>query len=90
MGLLANPSCLDGGRQGTQTGRCRQIATHQAKVLCPEKKHSGITQDRERRQAEHQTRWPGGTLQTVIGPVSEKDARSWEARQTKIITPERR
>ena len=25
MGLLANPSCLDGGRQGTQTGRCRQI-----------------------------------------------------------------
>ena len=25
MGLLANPSCLDGGRQGTQTGRCGQI-----------------------------------------------------------------
>ena len=25
MGLLANPSCLDGGRQGTQTGRRRQI-----------------------------------------------------------------
>ena len=24
MGLLANPSCLDGGRQGTQSGRCRQ------------------------------------------------------------------
>ena len=23
--LLANPSCLDGGRQGMQTGRCRQI-----------------------------------------------------------------
>ena len=28
MGLLANPSCLDGGRQGTQTGRCRQIGAH--------------------------------------------------------------
>ena len=25
MGLLANPSCLDGGRQGRQTGRCGQI-----------------------------------------------------------------
>jgi len=25
MGLLANPSCLDGGRQGAQIGRSRQI-----------------------------------------------------------------
>jgi hypothetical protein len=58
-------------------------------VVRGEKKHSGITQDRERRQAEHQTRWPGGTLQTVIGPVSEKEARAWEAKQTKTVTPER-
>ena len=25
MSLLANPSCLDGGRQGAQVGLCRQV-----------------------------------------------------------------
>jgi len=54
------------------------------------KKHSGITSDPQRRQAEHQTRWPGGKMVLIIGPVTEAVARAWEAQQTKTITPERR
>ena len=42
MGLLANPSCLDGGRQGTQTGRCRQIG--EIVFLSPELRCSPISQ----------------------------------------------
>jgi hypothetical protein len=55
-----------------------------------EKKHSGITTDRQRRQTEHQQRWPGGTLQVAIGPTTEAAARLWESKQTKTITPERK
>ena len=54
------------------------------------KRHSGITSDPQRRQAEHQTRWPGGKLQIAVGPTTEAKARAWEAQQTKTITPERR
>jgi hypothetical protein len=54
------------------------------------KKHSGITTDPQRRQSEHQQRWPGGTLQVVVGPTTETLARLWESQQTKTITPERR
>lgn len=54
------------------------------------KKHSGITNDPERRQAEHRQRWPGGYLKLMIGPTTEANARAWEALQTKTITPERR
>jgi predicted GIY-YIG superfamily endonuclease len=54
------------------------------------KKHSGITTDPQRRQTEHQQRWPGGKLYPVMGPVTEAAARAWEALQTKTITPERR
>lgn len=54
------------------------------------KKHSGITTDAPRRQTEHQQRWPGGSLQVVTGPMTEVQARTWEAQQTKTITPERR
>jgi hypothetical protein len=54
------------------------------------KRHSGITTDPNRRQTEHQQRWPGGRLQVVIGPTTETAARAWEALQTKTVTPERR
>jgi len=54
-----------------------------------DKKHSGITTDAERRQTEHQQRWPGGRLVVATGPMTEPQARAWEAQQTKTITPER-
>jgi hypothetical protein len=54
------------------------------------KRHSGITTDPKRRQTEHQQRWPGGYLQVVTGPMTEAQARAWEAEQTKTITPPRR
>lgn len=53
------------------------------------KKHSGITTDPQRRQTEHQARWPGGWLQVVTGAMTELQARTWEALQTKTITPQR-
>ena len=55
-----------------------------------EKKHSGITTDAQRRETEHRLRWPRGTLRVVTGPMTEAQARTWEAAQTKTITPERR
>jgi hypothetical protein len=53
-------------------------------------KHSGITTEAERRETEHQQRWPGGKLRIATGPMTEAQARAWEAAQTKTITPERR
>ena len=55
-----------------------------------DKKHSGITNDPPRRETEHQQRWPGGKLYIIIGPVTEAQAKAWEANQTKTITPSRR
>ncbi len=55
-----------------------------------ELKHAGITQDYQRREQEHQQRWPGGSLRVLIGPTTEAAARAWEALQPKTITPERR
>jgi hypothetical protein len=54
------------------------------------KRHTGITTDPRRREAEHQQRWPGGNLVVVTGSTTEAAARAWEAAQTKTITPERR
>ena len=54
------------------------------------KRHSGITTDPQRRQTEHQQRWPNGRLTVVIGPTTEAAARAWEALQTKTITPQRK
>jgi hypothetical protein len=59
-------------------------------VTATGKKHSGITNDPQRRQTEHEQRWPGGRLQLATGPMTESQARAWEALQTKTITPERR
>jgi hypothetical protein len=54
------------------------------------KKHSGITNDLQRRETEHQERWPGGRLIVAIGPISEARAMAWEVNQSKTITPPRR
>ena len=53
-------------------------------------RHSGITKDPDRREAEHHIRWPGGHL-VVVGPaVTEDSARKWEETKQKAITPKRK
>ena len=54
------------------------------------KRHCGITTDPQQRQSELQERWPGGTVYLAIGPMTEAEARAWEALQTETITPQRR
>lgn len=53
-------------------------------------KHSGITQDLKRREAEHKMRWPGGHIQQVGNATTEEAAREWEKSKQKAITPERK
>jgi hypothetical protein len=52
--------------------------------------HSGITNDPDRRENEHQQRWPSGRLKVVTGPMTEDGARQWEATKQKTITPARK
>jgi len=43
--------------------------------------HRGITQDLDRREREHQQRWPDGHIVQVGGPKAEDGARAWEEEQ---------
>lgn len=43
--------------------------------------HHGITTDLQRREREHQKRWPGGTIEQVGQPTSHRDAWEWERKQ---------
>jgi predicted GIY-YIG superfamily endonuclease len=52
--------------------------------------HSGITQDLERREQEHQRRWPNGHIVKVGNATTEDSARAWEETKQKTITPERK
>ena len=45
--------------------------------------HSGKTDDLERREGEHQGRWPGGHIFQVGHRTTEKAAREWEEKQQK-------
>ena len=40
--------------------------------------HGGITNDLERREAEHQRKWPNGHIVQVGRATTEKAAREWE------------
>ena len=40
--------------------------------------HSGITDDLERREEEHQQKWPGGHIKQVGIRTTEEAAREWE------------
>lgn len=40
--------------------------------------HGGITNDLERREAEHQQRWTGGKISQVGRRTTEDAARKWE------------
>ena len=52
--------------------------------------HRGITDDLERREGEHQQRWPKGHIKQVGRVKTEDSAREWEESQEKTITPPRK
>ena len=43
--------------------------------------HKGITNDLERRDAEHKQDWPSGHIKQVGHAVDKKSAREWEKEQ---------
>jgi len=45
--------------------------------------HSGITNDLEQREAEHQQKWPNGHITQVGNRTTEEAARGWEKTQKK-------
>ncbi len=45
--------------------------------------HSGITDDLERRDGEHQQKWPNGHIKQVGYRTTEEAAREWEETQKK-------
>ncbi len=45
--------------------------------------HSGITDDLERREQEHQQKWPKGHIKQVGHKTTEDAAREWEEDQKK-------
>ena len=52
--------------------------------------HSGVTKDLERREQEHQQRWPSGHI-VKVGRETTKDAAfEWEETKHKTITPRRK
>ncbi len=52
-------------------------------------RHSGITKDLDRREQEHQQRWPGGSIEQVGRSVTKTAARKWERTKSRSITPRR-
>ena len=40
--------------------------------------HGGITNDLERREIEHQQKWPNGSISQVGRKTTEEAARKWE------------
>lgn len=40
--------------------------------------HGGITEDLDRREQEHQQKWPGGKIKQVGRKTTEEAARDWE------------
>ena len=45
--------------------------------------HSGITDDLERREGEHQQKWSKGHIKQVGNKTTEDAAREWEDKQEK-------
>ena len=52
--------------------------------------HSGITNDLDRREKEHQQRWPDGHIVQVGNRTTEEAALKWEESKQKTITPKRK
>ena len=53
-------------------------------------KHSGITQDLEQREQQHQQRWPRGHIVQVGRATTKEAALEWEDTKKKAITPRRK
>lgn len=51
--------------------------------------HSGISKDLDRREIEHQARWPKGRIVKVGAAKTEEAARAWEKSKRKTETPRR-
>ncbi|KKQ46841.1 MAG: hypothetical protein US75_C0012G0012 [Candidatus Woesebacteria bacterium GW2011_GWC1_38_13] len=52
--------------------------------------HSGITNDMERREKEHQIGWPSGHIVQVGNRTTRKAAEDWEDSKHKTITPKQK
>ncbi len=44
-------------------------------------KHGGITNDLDRREAEHKQKWPSGHITQVGRATTEEAARAWEKKK---------
>ncbi len=44
-------------------------------------KHKGVTNDLQRRESEHQQKWPKGHIKQVGRAVTEYSARKWEKKE---------
>jgi predicted GIY-YIG superfamily endonuclease len=52
--------------------------------------HSGITDDLERRENQHQQRWPTGHIKQIGAVKTREAALKWEESKQKTITPPRK
>jgi len=52
--------------------------------------HSGITNDLDRREIQHQERWPTGHIVQVGRATTRDAAENWEESKQKTITPKRK
>jgi predicted GIY-YIG superfamily endonuclease len=53
-------------------------------------RHAGITTDLERREREHQQKWPSGHIYKVGNVTTDGAARKWEEQQMRISRDRRR
>jgi len=51
--------------------------------------HSGVTVDLDRRELEHQQRWPKGHIVQVGNKTTREAAEKWEESKQKTVTPKR-
>lgn len=52
-------------------------------------RHSGVTNDLDRRESEHRQRWPDGHIVQVGRATTREAAEKWEESKHKAITPKR-
>jgi|GEM_PF-6383986 len=53
-------------------------------------RHAGITTDLERRERQHQQKWPSGHIYKVGNVTTDEAARGWEEQQMRMSPARRR